>query len=237
MNAPKTATELLDALISELQIAVANNGGGQAVGLPPPAAQQSNKASKAAKATPAAAPAPAAPAALTLNSLDLRVGRIVSVEKHATADKLYCEMIDIGEAEPRAIASGLVPHYTLEQMQGRRLIVVANLKPRSLVGFKSFGMVLCGAKEKEGGGETVEFVDPPPGAAIGDRVVIGAAGEVAPALSPSQVEKQKAWEGVGADLRLDAEGCAVWRGQRLYAVGQGEGEPCRAPTLRDCVVR
>ena len=236
---PKTATELLDALISELQIAV-DNGGGQSanIGLPPPSTQQSNKASKAVKsAAPAAAPASAAPAGLTLNSLDLRVGRIVSVEKHATADKLYCEMIDIGEAEPRAIASGLVPHYTLEQMQGRRLIVVANLKPRSLVGFQSFGMVLCGAKSQEEGGETVEFVDPPPEAAIGDRVVIGPPGEVPAALSPSQVGKQKAWEGVGADLRLDAEGCAVWRGQRLYALGQGEGEPCRAPTLRDCVVR
>ena len=82
------------------------------------------------------------------------MGVITSVKKHDTADKLYCEEIDIGEAEgPRAIASGLVPHYTLEEMQGKRLIVVANLKPKNLVGFKSFGMVLCAAKMKEDGSE------------------------------------------------------------------------------------
>lgn len=232
MSAGKTATELLDALISELQIAVANNGGG--VPTPPP---PNNKASVKAAKNSSAIGVPAAPAGLSLNALDLRVGRIVSVEKHATADKLYCEMIDIGEAEPRAIASGLVPHYTLEQMKSKRLIVVANLKPRSLVGFKSFGMVLCAAKAQEGEAERVEFVDPPAGAALGDRVVIGPAGQVTAPLSPSQMEKQKAWEGVGAELRVDAEGCAVWRGQRLYVLGCGEGEPCSAPTLRDCIVR
>ncbi len=72
----------------------------------------------------------------TVNALDFRVGIITKVSKHETADKLYCEEIDIGEAEPRQIASGLVPHYTVEEMLGRRLIVVANLKPRNLVGFK-----------------------------------------------------------------------------------------------------
>ena len=59
------------------------------------------------------------------------------MKKHDTADKLYCEEIDCGEDQPRHIASGLVPHYTLEEMKDRRLIVICNLKPKSLVGFKS----------------------------------------------------------------------------------------------------
>ena len=78
---------------------------------------------------------------LTINSIDLRVGVIRSVTRHATADKLYCEEIDVGEETFRPIASGLVPYYSLEQMMGRKLIVVCNLKPRNLVGFKSQGMV------------------------------------------------------------------------------------------------
>lgn len=53
----------------------------------------------------------------------------------------------LGEEENRQIASGLVPYYSLEDMQDRRVIVVANLLPRKLVGFKSFGMVLCASKE------------------------------------------------------------------------------------------
>ena len=101
-------------------------------------------AAKAAAPKPAPAPrTKAAPAPVSdvidINSMDFRVGVITSVKKHDTAEKLYTEEIDVGEAEPRQIASGLVPYYTLEEMQGRRLIAVCNLKPRNLVGFKSHG--------------------------------------------------------------------------------------------------
>ena len=53
----------------------------------------------------------------------------------------------MGESEPRQIASGLAKVYTLEEMQNRRIIVVCNLKPRKLAGFKSNGMVLCATNE------------------------------------------------------------------------------------------
>ncbi|CAM9152549.1 unnamed protein product [Ectocarpus sp. 12 AP-2014] len=75
--------------------------------------------------------------------VDLRVGQITRVWMHETADKLYCEEIDVGEGAPRNIASGLVPHYSLEEMKGRKVIVMCNLKPRNLKGFKSQGMVVC----------------------------------------------------------------------------------------------
>lgn len=58
--------------------------------------------------------------------LEFKVGVITKVWNHETADKLYCEEIDVGEAEPRQIASGLRPHFTLEQMQGQRLLVVVS---------------------------------------------------------------------------------------------------------------
>lgn len=79
---------------------------------------------------------------VSINSIDLRVGIIRTVKRHDTAEKLFVEEIDVGEETYRPIASGLVPYYTLEQMQGRRLIVVCNLKPRNLVGFKSHGMLI-----------------------------------------------------------------------------------------------
>ena len=44
-----------------------------------------------------------------------------------------CPQIDIGEEEPRQIASGLREHYSLEEMEGRKIIVIANLKPRKMV--------------------------------------------------------------------------------------------------------
>jgi len=175
----------------------------------------------------------------TVNALDFRVGVIIAVKKHDTADKLYCEEIDIGEAEPRTIASGLVPHYTLEQMQGKRLIVVANLKPRNLVGFKSCGMVLCAASPDPShpSGEKVEFIDPPAGAKPGDRV-IGEGLAHYDALPASQVDKQKVWEKIGANLRVDAQGVATWSGARLVVEGlTGEAAVCTAPSVKDAPIR
>jgi tRNA-binding EMAP/Myf-like protein len=62
--------------------------------------------------------------------LEFKVGQISKVWVHSDADKLYCEEIECGEEKPRQIASGLRPHYSLEEMQGRRLLVVSNLKVR-----------------------------------------------------------------------------------------------------------
>ena len=100
--------EKLDEMISELE---------NAVGEPPAAAEpaeqsaaksarEAKKAEKAAEKASKAASAPIPPAEvskaeLDVNAMDFRVGVLVSVHKHETADKLYCEMIDIGEAEPR----------------------------------------------------------------------------------------------------------------------------------------
>lgn len=63
---------------------------------------------------------------------------------HPEADKLFCEEIDVGEeGGPRQIASGLRDHYTLEEMQDRKVLVVCNLKAAKIVGFSSNGMVLA----------------------------------------------------------------------------------------------
>lgn len=75
--------------------------------------------------------------------IDIRVGQINKVWLHPEADKLYCEEIDVGEDAPREIASGLREHYTLEQMEGRKVLVVCNLKAAKIVGFTSNGMVLA----------------------------------------------------------------------------------------------
>ena len=75
-----------------------------------------------------------------VSEIELKVGFIVEAWVHPTADKLYCEKIDLGEAAgPREIASGLREHIKLEDMQGRRVVVVTNLKPRPLAGFTSNG--------------------------------------------------------------------------------------------------
>ncbi len=97
--------------------------------------------------------------------VDLRVAKIVRIERHPKADKLYIETLDMG-TEQRQIVSGLVPYYKEEELLGKHIIVVANLKPAKLRGVESYGMLLA-AEE----GETVEvlFV---PHAEPGDRVTL-----------------------------------------------------------------
>ena len=169
---------------------------------------------------------PADPNQVDITKLDIRVGVITKVWKHPDAEKLYCEEIDVGEDAPRQIASGLVEHYSLEQMEGRRLLAFCNLKPRNLVGFRSHGMVLCAAK-----GDKVEFVDPPAGAKVGERVTIeGLTGDP---VTPAQVEKTKAFVTAAEKLTTNAEHVATYDG-KAFITSAG---PCTCPTLADAPMR
>jgi methionine--tRNA ligase beta chain len=102
-----------------------------------------------------------------ISALDIRVGIIKKVWEHPEADKLYCEEIDVGEDVPRQIASGLRPYLKAEEMEGRRVLVLCNLKERKLVGFSSHGMVLCASNADH---TQVRLVNPPIDAKVGERV-------------------------------------------------------------------
>jgi methionyl-tRNA synthetase len=92
-------------------------------------------------------------------TLDLRVARIVKIERHPRADKLYIETLDIA-GEERIIVSGLVPYYREEELLGRRIIVAYNLKAAKLRGVESRGMLLAASDEEgEGGARRVEILD------------------------------------------------------------------------------
>ncbi|MCK5689787.1 methionine--tRNA ligase subunit beta, partial [Myxococcota bacterium] len=77
-------------------------------------------------------------------TLDLRVGHIVSVEKVKKSKKLLRVMVNIGEAEPRQIVAGISPTYNEENLlPGHQVVVVANLAPAKLMGVESNGMILA----------------------------------------------------------------------------------------------
>ncbi len=75
--------------------------------------------------------------------VDLRLGLVRSAEPVPKSDKLLRLKVDLGEAEPRQILAGIRQRYAPEAMVGRRVVVVANLAPRKLLGFTSQGMVLA----------------------------------------------------------------------------------------------
>lgn len=116
----KTAVQLLDDLISELEICCADlpvppvaAGQGKKEGKETKADKQSKpaKADKPEKAPSKSASAPTASDEININSLDIRVGIIRKVDRHPTAEKLYVEEIDVGEAEPRPIGKHLLAKH------------------------------------------------------------------------------------------------------------------------------
>ena len=79
-----------------------------------------------------------------LDKIDLRVGKVLSCERHPNADKLYILKVDLGMGEVRQIVSGLAQSYTPGQVIGKNIVLVANLKPAVIRGVESEGMLLAG---------------------------------------------------------------------------------------------
>ena len=86
----------------------------------------------------------------TFMEVELRVGKIVSVTDHENADKLYVVKIDDGTETGRTICAGLKDYYTVDEMVGKSVVFVANLRPRKLRGILSEGMMLA-ADDGNGG--------------------------------------------------------------------------------------
>ncbi len=74
--------------------------------------------------------------------LDIRTGKVIEVSDHPDADKLYVLKVDIGE-EAIQLVAGLKGHYSPEQLQGKTIVVLANLEPKALRGVISQGMLLA----------------------------------------------------------------------------------------------
>ncbi|CAL8471724.1 g11266 [Coccomyxa elongata] len=156
-----------------------------------------------------------------LSLLHLKVGVIKEAKRHPDADTLYVEEIDCGEPEPRTVVSGLAKYIPLEAMQGRRVVLVANLKPANMRGVKSQAMVLAATSTDD---TTVELVEPPGSAAPGDRVTAdGFDGEPEEQLNP----KKKQFEQIQPDLLTNADCIACYKGLPLKTK---EG-PCKVSSI------
>ena len=75
--------------------------------------------------------------------LHLRVGQIVAAENVEKSEKLLKLQVDLGEERPRQVLAGIAKHYTPDVLIGRKIVVVANLKPAKLMGYESEGMLLA----------------------------------------------------------------------------------------------
>lgn len=209
--------------------------------------------------------APAATAPLSPSLIDLRVGHILKAIKHPEADSLYVSTIAMGDKAGtddtseyegqvvRTVCSGLNGLVPLEEMQGRKVVVVCNLKPVKMRGVKSCAMVLAASPrlkegEEDHHGGPVELVTPPADAQAGERVFFeGWKGEPEGVLNP----KKKVWEtlqvaftttadlevgfdaGVVKELSKEGEAPKVGVGKLVTA----SGGVCKVKSLSGAVVR
>lgn len=90
---------------------------------------------------------------------------MLTAERVPKADKLLRLTVDIGEPQPRQILAGIAQHYEPEKLIGRKVVVVANLKPRKLRGFESQGMIVAASLGEEGRPVLATFTEDAPNGA------------------------------------------------------------------------
>jgi len=175
------------------------------------------KKAKQAKAADKAAQREAAKSSgekldLPIDKLCFTVGKIVGVESHPEADKLFVEMIDVGGAKPIQVVSGLQEHYTAEEFNGKDVVVFTNLKAGKFKGVMSNGMVMCG---KAADGKT-RVISPPKGSKIGERVRLEGVefGEpLETAKAKGRKKKKSEWQLCQNEMKM-VNGIATFQGRK-----------------------
>ena len=156
-----------------------------------------------------------------MSKVDIRVGKVVSIEPNPEGDKLYNEEIDIGNGEIRKIASGLRGRVDINDLKDSLVVVIANLKKRNLRGWPSHGMILC-TSDKDG---KVEPLRPPEGSQAGDLVMIGNLPR-----EPA-TDKHCPWEDVWKKLFVNDKKEATYKDEKDEFVWHTEKGNIVSPTI------
>ncbi|KAJ5894081.1 hypothetical protein N7495_005772 [Penicillium taxi] len=205
---------------------------------------------------PKPAPAPTTPPSPSL--IDLRVGHILRAINHPNADSLFVSTIDCGDVAGsdntsvdeetgktvRTVCSGLNGLVPLEEMQGRKIVVVCNLKPVTMRGIKSAAMVLAASPRVEEGadahGGPVELVNP-----LSTPLPGWSEGVPEKQLNP----KKKVWEAFQPGFTTNENLEVVFDSSAVPLVKDQEGKPatgklviasgavCTVKSLKDATVR
>ena len=102
-------------------------------------------------------------------AVEMRVARIVKAEEIPKSRKLYKLEVDLGY-ETRTVCSGIKAFFTPEELAGKRVILVTNLKPAKLCGIESNGMILAASVKVDGNAESLTLVAPEGDIPLGSRV-------------------------------------------------------------------
>jgi tyrosyl-tRNA synthetase len=143
--------------------------------------------------------------------LDLRVGKIVSSEKHPSADTLSVVMVDVGEEQPRSVVSAVTD---IDQLTDRLAVLLCNIKPSAVRGIQSQALLLTASSRSDP--STTELLEPANDSQPGDRAFVdGYHTDVTPdILNP----KKKIWDKLQVDFSVNDELKVVWKDAELRTV-------------------
>jgi methionyl-tRNA synthetase len=114
--------------------------------------------SEAGKPSPSQEPSVPASSLVSLEEfqrLALRVGTVTAAQDHPNADRLLVLTVDLGDGSPRQLVAGIRRSYQAAELIGKHVVVVTNLKPATLRGIESQGMVLAASD-----GEAIVLIGP-----------------------------------------------------------------------------
>jgi len=194
----------------------------------------------------------AVPVQEDVRRLEMRVGVILSAERHPDADTLYVLQVQVhgkdettvnAVTEPgqegnltgaRTIISGLAGRIPLERLAGRRVVVLCNLKPSKMRGIVSEGMLLA-ASATVNEVEVVELLTPPEGAPVGELIRVQGFGAPQPDAVLKSKAAQDVWKRVASALTTNAN-CEATYGEGKSVLTTSFG-PCVVQTLTDAAIR
>lgn len=158
--------------------------------------------------------------------LSFKVGEITKIWEMEGKDSIYCEEIDVGEAKPRTVMSGLRAFFTPEQLLHRKVVVITNLKPRRVGTFVSEGMVICAENADH---SVVELVEPPAEAKVGEVIQFQGMPAVVPDEEVNPNRKTSPWGKCVESLHVTEEGVAAFQ-TNAFTTSAG---PCTVHSLKN----
>uniref|UniRef100_A0A7S2I8Z6 glutamine--tRNA ligase n=1 Tax=Helicotheca tamesis TaxID=374047 RepID=A0A7S2I8Z6_9STRA len=174
----------------------------------------------------------------------LRAGTILEAGPHPEADSLIVCKVDCGDiseenepAGPRTVVAGLAGKIPFEELVGRKIVCLTNLKPARMRGIESEAMLLAASDGKYGDDEKVELLDVADSVPNGELLSFEGKEPSEPDVMLKSKGAVKVWDRVKACLKSNEEGEATYINEdKVHRIMSSDG-PVKTSSLKDCVIQ
>jgi glutaminyl-tRNA synthetase len=184
-------------------------------------------------------PAPKDAAVEDVRRVALKAATILRAEPHPAAEELLLCFIDCGDAsgEPRTVVAGIAGKIHVDELIGKRVVAVTNLKPAKMRGIESQAMLLAATNGGTGDDETVELLQVPDGVPNGELLCFEGKDSSTPDAMLKSKGALKAFERAKEGMRANADGEASFLQDGKSFRLMSSGGPVRTASLRNAIIQ